>query len=330
MQILLATPHYDEWRGNKITADRITSGIEKLGAKASIVSSTASPVELEDSTDLIHGFHAYKFALYYKKLDRSVPYIVTLTGTDINQDIHDPNRQQTIVNFLRKASFIHVFDSRTKQKVINYLPEAENKVIVIPQAVTPFPKVAGANFKKNPNSFVFFLPAGIREVKNIVGAIQMMTKLKQKFSKIELWLAGPIIETEQAEKVQSLVAHNDWITYLGQIPFQKMEAIYLQSDLILNTSYSEGQSSAIMEAMTTGKPVLASNISGNQSLIKHLETGCLFDNEDDFIDLASKLINDRKLRDHVSKTALEYITTFHRPDNEAKQIYHLYEQTIND
>ncbi|MGU8831520.1 glycosyltransferase family 4 protein [Clostridium perfringens] len=61
-------------------------------------------------------------------------------------------------------------------------------------------------------------------------------------------------------------------------------SIIKSSDLFVMSSYREGLSRAIMEAMTCGKPVIASKIRGNVDLINNNE--CLFESND-YIALAN-------------------------------------------
>ena len=51
--------------------------------------------------------------------------------------------------------------------------------------------------------------------------------------------------------------------------------------MVLNTSLSEGLSANLLEAGALGRPVVASRVPGNADLIRHKETGLLFDDEDE-------------------------------------------------
>jgi glycosyltransferase involved in cell wall biosynthesis len=75
------------------------------------------------------------------------------------------------------------------------------------------------------------------------------------------------------------------ITFTGQR--QDIGGILAEADLAFNTSDSEGLSNSVMEAMQAGLPVVASNVEGNQVLIRHAQTGLLFE-PGNFSDLADK------------------------------------------
>jgi galacturonosyltransferase len=65
---------------------------------------------------------------------------------------------------------------------------------------------------------------------------------------------------------------------LKAIPFQKDIHPYLrEADAVVMPSWHEGMSNVIMEASATGRPVLASDISGCRELVEDGTTGFLFE-----------------------------------------------------
>ena len=66
--------------------------------------------------------------------------------------------------------------------------------------------------------------------------------------------------------------------YLKVIPFQKDVHPYIrEADAIVLPSYHEGMSNVLMEAAATGRPVLASNVSGCKETVDDGESGLLFE-----------------------------------------------------
>ena len=72
-------------------------------------------------------------------------------------------------------------------------------------------------------------------------------------------------------------AAEDGVRLLPALSRQRMGAAYMDADVVLNTSLHEGMSPILLEAGALGRPVVASNVPGNRSLIRHKETGFLFD-----------------------------------------------------
>jgi glycosyltransferase involved in cell wall biosynthesis len=330
MKVVLASPNFHQSRGNTVTVKRIADGLEKLGVQTDIVSTTEeSNLYLFPSADIVHGFHAYHFYSFMRKAGmRLEPYMLTLTGTDLNHDLFDEYKRQDVVASLTGASSIHVFDEKAKETLVNVVPKTKDKIFIIPQGNSAFPKTK-APITKEENTFLFVLPAGIRKVKNVPAAIKMLRAFHDKFPHIRLWLVGPIIEEKEGEIVKELVNQNQgWVQYLGQVPHSKMGAIYEYADVVLNTSYSEGQSSALLEAMGYGIPVLVSNNQGNCNIVSHNKTGFVYHNSKDFLEFASLLINNNKLKQRMGEFAKQYITEKHSSTYEAEALVKIYKNIL--
>lgn len=248
MKVILATPFYHQLRGNTITVQRIARGLSEADVETEVISITeqTDSIRTLKEADLIHGFNAYRFYQFMKTL--SIPitnYAITLTGTDLNHDLTNPYRQHDVVDCLKNALAVHVFDEKAKRRILEVLPDLERKLFVIAQGTCS--SSIQRSPKKTTDSFHFLLPAGIREVKNIPFAIKNLQKLRQTHPEVMLTIVGPVIEKEEGELVKELVLDNDeWVNYEGAIPHREMERLYSRADVVLNTSHSEGQSSAIL------------------------------------------------------------------------------------
>ncbi|WP_430791106.1 glycosyltransferase family 4 protein [Virgibacillus flavescens] len=330
MKVLLVTPNFHQPRGNTITVLRIAEGLEKLGIQSEIVSSTDdTPITTFPKADIVHGFHAYHFYTFKEKWNISVDnYVITLTGTDLNHDLFNEDKRATVLTCLREAKAIHVFDKKAKMTLLNEVPDLESKIAVIHQGTGDFHQNS-FNPAKESNTFLYTLPAGIRKVKNIPGAIEMLRNLHTKYPMIRLWLVGPIIEEEEGNTVKNLVKENsDWIAYLGQVDHADMGAIFQQTDTILNSSHSEGQSSAILEGMGYGLPVLVSGNQGNRNIVEHGITGFVYDNPDQFLDYAEKIMNNITIRKKISDSAKRYISENHSSSYEANKLMEIYREAL--
>ena len=118
--------------------------------------------------------------------------------------------------------------------------------------------------------------------------------------------------------------NSDWVQYLGHIPHEEMGALYKQSDVVLNTSYSEGQPSAILEAMSLGVPPIVSNNNGNQSIVIHEETGLIYQSETEFAKYAQALIRNPQLRKNLGKQGKLYVNHHHSLTQEVHKLLSVY------
>lgn len=331
MKIILASPKFPQPRGNTVTVQRISDNLQKLGVETAIISTTddfADPPILE--ADLVHGFHAYQFYRFMKRLP-SPPkrYVVTLTGTDLNLDLFDENKREDVTASLRGASAVHVFDEQAKGILVEEMPEIAEKITVIAQGGSVFP-ASDPPAVKEPDTFLFLLPAGIRKVKNVPAAIEMLAELQESKPELRLWIVGPILEEDEGEAVLELAKkHSGWVSYLGQLPHSSMGSLYEQADVLLNTSLSEGQPAAILEAMGGGCAVLVSDVQGNNGIVAHLKTGLLYNSKIEFIEYAKRLMEDSELRRQLGENAKTLIAEQHSSLDEAQKFLEIYRKLLN-
>ena len=330
MKVVLVTPYYHQPRGNSVTVERISLGLNRLGISTEIISVTKdNKLPPLPSADLVHGFNAYEFYKYWKyRGSSSNPYLVTLTGTDLNHALFSEKTKDRLVQTLKDAKAIHVFNKEAKNVIQHEVQGLRNKIHLIPQGTYSFPTNQGRVEKKG-EGFIFLLPAGIRRVKNIASAISLLTPLHEQDPRIRLWIAGPVIEQKEWGKVQKLVHEKSrWIRYWGEIPHAEMGEIYRSADVVLNTSLSEGQSSAILEAMAMGIPVLASNITGNRDIVHHGKTGFLYYGKTDFKHYVRRLMEDEGLRIRMGIMEQKYVRTYHSSEKEALALQNVYRQIL--
>lgn len=330
MKIVLALPYFPQPRGNTVTVQRIADGLMRLGVQTEIISTTEEKISNSiQCTDLVHGFHAYQFYKFMQKLDNKPDsYVVTLTGTDLNHDLFNPDRREDVLSSLNGAKAIHVFEEKARDILVEEAPKLKDKIFTIVQGISSFSD-RDCSFTKEPNTFLFVLPAGIRNVKNIPFAITALHELHKKQPNIRLWLVGPVLEEEEGTVVLDLVEqHRDWITYIGQVPHIEMGCVYEKADAVLNTSHSEGQPCAILEAMSYALPVIASNIQGNRSIISDGKTGFLFNDQNEFINYAEKVINNNEIRGIIGQSAKAYVAEHHSSSDEAKALLKIYHSIL--
>ncbi|QKS71287.1 glycosyltransferase family 4 protein [Paenalkalicoccus suaedae] len=323
-KVLLAAPHFDEQRGNKITVERIQECLVEKGYDITILSSTSTNVDsYPKDVDIIHGFHATKFRAFLKRHKNSelTPFILSMTGTDINQDFYDDVLKVEMLNLCEKALAIHVFESAAKEKLVQERPHLDKKIFVIPQSIRPFKSVKSP-FSK-PSNKLIVLPAGIRPVKNVLQAVNAL-KLVAKEQNVCLWLVGPILDQSEGERVLEAIKDEPWVHYKGSVSYHEMGAILKDADLVLNTSLHEGQSSAVLEAMMSRTPVIVSANDGNKSIVKDKETGLIYQSEQDLRESVVQLLNDTKTYELLAENALKYVKNVHDPDQECKMLSDMY------
>ncbi|MGM8211213.1 glycosyltransferase family 4 protein [Virgibacillus sp. W0430] len=331
MNVKLIVPFFDQQRGNTITVKRINNGLSARGLQTEVINATAEvSAHVSLTADIYHGFHAYQFYNFMNKVNDSVqPYVLTMTGTDLNKDLFNEAKRAQVIETLQGAEAIHVFEEQGMKTVAREVPGVSGKLYVIPQSISPFPQTNSLHIKEK-GTFLFILPAGLRKIKNIPNAIFTLEKLKEEYPHIRLWIVGPVIEADEGEYVKKLVRDREnWVDYIGQLPHEQMGALLKEADVVLNTSISEGQPSAILEAMALGIPPIVSSNHGNKSIVSHNETGFIYRNESEFIDSVQKLIDRPQLREQIGESARVYVNRHHALHNEIEALVKIYKHVLN-
>jgi glycosyltransferase involved in cell wall biosynthesis len=114
---------------------------------------------------------------------------------------------------------------------------------------------------------------------------------------------------------------DDRVIFLGWQSREQLIEQYKQSNLFLFPSRHEGMPNAVLEAMASGLPVIASRIAGNEELVLDGETGILFPSED-MVPLRvalHKLLTDGPLRRQMGDASRHRVEKHYSWENTAKQ-----------
>lgn len=326
-------------RGNAVTVDRIARGLRARGVEVRVWDLAVLPeatVEAQVAAyrpALVHAFHAYRVGPLALRLARrsETPLVVTVTGTDANHDLFDPARAAAVRRVLEGAAAIAVFDESIRVRIASALPDLEPRIAVIPQGVA---LPAGERFDLAarwplpPGRVLFLFPAGLRPVKRPRLPLRPFDRLAARRPLVRLLYAGPILDPEEGEALLREIAGREWARHLGAVPHSQMRSLLDASDVVVNASISEGgMANSVLEAMARARPVLASDIDGNRSLVEDGVTGFLFRTGDELAERAERLAADPALRRALGRAGRERLerldVTRREIDGYLARYYHL-------
>ncbi|MBI4634245.1 MAG: glycosyltransferase family 4 protein [Deltaproteobacteria bacterium] len=291
MKSLLLTPtFFPKATGNAVTVHRISRQLTKVKITSKIIDvSSLSRKSLLDcaqnfAPDVVHNFHAWKSGRVGLKIKEmlGIPMITTVTGTDVNVDLRDRRKREIILNVFSESDCVTVFNEQARAILLKHAVPAA-KIAVIHQAVF-FPRQKKREYRKLLNiahdTAVFLLLGSIRKIKNPCYAIETLEKIRKTIPNLHVLIAGSILEWKEFRKVEALIGHKKWITYLGELPREHIRSLFHAADFLLNTSSSESESNAVMEAMNCRTIVIGKDIPGNASLLTD-KTALLFHSRGD-------------------------------------------------
>lgn len=337
MRVAFLTPFASpSVRGNAVTVDRIARGLAERGVRVRVWDLSVLPravieADVEEfGPTLVHAFHAYRAGPLALRLARrtETPLVVTVTGTDVNHDLFDPDRAATVRRVLEGASAIAAFHESIGRRIGGALPDIAGRIAVIPQSVAlprePFDLASRWALPAERVLFVF--PAGVRPVKRPRFPLEPLGRVVARRPWVRLLYVGPILDPDEGDGLRRALAPRPWARYLGTIPHAQMWSVLQTADVVINASQSEGgMANSVLEAMAAGRAVLASDIEGNRSLVDNGRTGLLFRSPVEFEGAAERLVDDEHLRHALGEAARSRLAAFATPEREIDDYWGLYE-----
>lgn len=133
-------------------------------------------------------------------------------------------------------------------------------------------------FNFSEGDFIVGTVGRLNSVKNQQMIIRAVAELKNGGDPVHFVLIGIGEEKEALEEMARRLNVQENVHFLG---YQKDVNLLLNGmDVFTLTSFSEGCSNVIQEALFVGKPVIATNVGGNPELVKDGFNGYLVDSND--------------------------------------------------
>jgi len=336
-RILMVTPILKSQRGNSITATRLFNGLSRRGYPIDLLSLDEPdwPLQLErytqaNSYSLVHGLHALQFSPAARHPTiRNIPLLLTTTGTDINYDLAGPSKEQ-ILDTLLRANRVVVFNPDLGRLLTDIDPRLQSRLAVIPQGVDmpAATEVPRRQLGLSETDMIFIIPSGLRPVKNLDLALDGLEIAHRTHPGLSLLILGAVIDTAYKEHIRSRLGELPWAIYLGEIPHQRIGGIMQTADVVLNTSWAEGQPQAALEAMSLGKPCILTAVPGNLDIIQDGIHGYYINSAQELADAALKLIQDPPLRYDMGSAARQLVNDKYSAEKEINAYTQLYDDLI--
>jgi len=336
LRVALLTPFaFPSVRGNAVTVARVAQGLRARGVELEVWDLSLRPeAAVEAEVDafrpaVIHAFHAYRVGPLALRVARraEIPLVVTLTGTDANHDLFDPERASVVRRVLEGACHASIVE-----RIAGALPDLRGRLVAVPQSAPLGATEAfdlGARWDLPPERVLFVFPAGIRMVKRPRFPLLPLERVVARRPSVRLLYVGPVLDADERDALLRALQGRPWARWIGAVPHAQVGALLAVSDVVLNCSISEGgMANSVLEALAFGRAVLASNIEGNRSLIEDGVTGFCFGDEAEFERRAELLASDPALRARLGAAGREFVERRYPPAREVEGYLDLYRQLV--
>ncbi|PZV18236.1 MAG: glycosyl transferase family 1 [Pseudanabaena sp.] len=266
------------------------------------------PSYIESTLGETNIFHGTNYTVYPYQNIQKVISIYDLSFIRHPEYVDSVVQQYTnrLTKCLKWTDAIITISESSKQDIVNYLHFPAEKIFVTPLASrynSQFLSNLDLDQEIKKTNFDFSKPyllfvSTIEPRKNINSIIQAFNWLKQKH-KIDHqlvligrkgWKYTPIFDAIKSSPWQNDIHHLDYLSD------ELVALFYSRADVFVYPSHYEGFGLPVLEAMTLGAPVVASNTS---SIPEVAGDAAILIDPNDFIQIAEAIltvISDRKLR----------------------------------
>lgn len=311
--------------GNTTTARRIAGHLEAAGHDVHFVPEEG--LETPEGLRAAVAAHGAQAALGVHAYFRGsilrhspVPYVIVFGGTDLNECVANPEQRAVIEEAVGKAAALVALNEDFALRAKNLWPKLAGRVHCIPQAVEAEPSAYSlrAALGLSKEDILFLLPAGLREVKDPLFLAEEILAWHAEDPRVHCAIVGTERDPAYAKKVRATAVESEGLHCRGPLPQPDLFAAMREADAVLNTSKSECSPNSLLEAMYLGAPVIARNIPGNAAVVRHGDTGLLFETPEAFRTQAEVLLQKPALRAALTRTARRYVEAHHSPAAERK------------
>lgn len=285
--------------------------------------------------DAIHAFFSVPCGYMALCLSKryNIPYIVSLRGADVPGFSERFSLLYTFLKPLIRRVWQHAYKvvaASEGLKKLAHMTDVSQKISVIGNGI----------------NITEFAPAKVREIdgyirilcvsrmtprkgiRYLILALQLILQ-KDATQKLELWIVGEGDELESLKQLARVSGVAENVKFFGRVEHNKLLFYYQLADIFCLPSLNEGMSNALLEALASGLPLVATVTGGTEELVQDGENG-FFIKQHSAVDIAEKLeklIADETLRKRfgqASRRRAEMMSW----KNVATEYHHLYQEAI--
>lgn len=240
-----------------------------------------------------------------------IPYSFTAHGSDLHRDRHMLREK------VAEAAFVAAISEYNKELIVaecrgNY----REKIKVVHCGVDSElfrARLDPTPYEKRENPFMILCVGTLHEVKGQAYLMEACRQLQQRGFDFECHLVGDGPDRASLAELVEQGGLSDRVRFHGRLTQDKIVRLLLDADVLTAPSVPtrdgrrEGIPVVLMEAMMSGVPVIASNLSGIPELVKHQSTGLLVPPRDarSLADALERCIRDPDLRRRLGRAGRE-------------------------
>lgn len=250
---------------------------------------------------------------YWRKT--RVPYVISLRGGDVPGFVPKLAVVHAVLTPLRRAIL-----RNAKAVVANSASLARLSTRTDPIPVHVIPNGVDANVFRPvavqgaESRFCILFVGRVHTQKNIDVLLRACARLRDL--PLQLHVVGDGPELPRLRALAGTLGIAQRVSWHGWGTKEQVAAAYRDADCFVNPSKYEGMPNTVLEAMASGLPVIASDVGGNNEVVRDGDTGLLFaaGSVDGLERALTRLATDADLRRHLGERSRTVVLAEHSWD----------------
>ena len=223
----------------------------------------------ENQYDLVHAFFGLPTGWLCYKTANSLPYIISLRGSDVPGGHARLQLEYKLLGPLLKriwtsASALAACSDGLKDRALRFSPSAN--IETIPNGID-LEKFHPAPSRELTGELKLLTVGRLSATKRFEMLVEAVEILNKQGKNIRLTISGGGGLWDELKNLIEQKKLTSIINLTGRIESEKMPDVYRQHDMFISASMQEGMSNAMLEAMASGLPIITTKCEGVEELI---------------------------------------------------------------
>lgn len=185
-----------------------------------------------------------------------------------------------------------------------------------------------ANRAKMDQTLLFL--SRIEKEKGICETLEAVNRLVGEYPRIRLVVAGDGSFLAQALQMTAEMGLQNNVKFLGYVKGEEKREAFVNSNVYIFPSHSEGMPTTVLEAMAFGLPVVTRAVGGLKDFFRDRKFGFMSESKEPsvFASLIEKIIRDRDLATRMSINCHQYAKERFMASKVAKRLEKIYREVV--
>ncbi len=238
-----------------------------------------------------HWFTPQAITTYFASILTNTPFVFTTHASDVIILKRIPFAKNLVTRVCKKARAFTAVSQQTTDKLLSLVKEEavkeiRSKLTIIPMGTIPA-KVSREqihkvklSFELGQNFHILFIGRLVKR-KGVLDLLAAFSAISKDIPSVRLIIAGDGQQKNQLEQKVKQLGITQQVTFTGYVSGNVKDSLLHIADIVCIPSINEGDQSeglpvSFMEAVSLGKIVIASNVTGAQEYITPGKDGFIF------------------------------------------------------